>query len=416
MFLAVEKTPEDGLETPRMKRITVVVAVLLLLGFVGWRIWQKLAGEREAAQPRQARGATVAVVVEPVRRQTIRDVRAFTGTIEPKTQFVVAPKVAGRLEKLEVNIGDEIKSGDPIALLDSQEYGQQLEQARAELDVARANVMDSQSTLDTAARDLERVKELRKQKVASEAEMDQAEAQYRAAQAKHEVALAQVKQKEAALKASEVRLSYTRIVASWDSGAGTRVIGERFVDEGAMLGANQPIVSILDIDTVIAAIFVIERDYPYVRTGQSVTITTDAFPGRDFAGTVARKAPLLKESSRQARVEVEVANADRLLAPGMFVRAEIQFAAHDNAVVVPMAAVVRREGRSGVFLADPTALKARFVPVTVGIAAGETAEILDPPLDGQVVTLGQHLLEDGSAIVLPDAKPADSGREVIEQP
>jgi multidrug efflux pump subunit AcrA (membrane-fusion protein) len=135
-------------------------------------------------------------------------------------------------------------------------------------------------------------------------------------------------------------------------------------------------------------------------------ITTDAFPARTFSGTVVRKAPLLKESSRQARVEIEVPNPERLLAPGMFVRAEIQFAAHDDATVVPAGAVVRRNEQSGVFLADATALKARFVPIAVGIVNAQLAEVLAPVFEGRVVTLGQHLLEDGAAIVLADAKPA----------
>ena len=324
--------------------------------------------------------------------------------------------MVGRLEKLLVNIGQDVKNGDLIALLDSQEYSQQAEQARAELEVAKANVADFQSALDMATSELERAKELRKQQVASQSEMDQAEAQFRASRAKHAVALAQVKQREAALKAAEVRLSYTRISAAWEDGKTTRVIGERFVDEGATLRANDPIVSILDINTVIAAIFVIERDYPHLQAGQTATIMTDAFPGKTFSGKVVRKAPLLKESSRQARVEIEVGNPERLLAPGMFVRAEIQFAARENATVVPAAAVVRRNEQSGVFLADAATLTARFVPVTVGVANAQVAEVLSPALEGQVVTMGQHLLSDGASIILAGSKPAASGPDVKTGP
>jgi len=161
---------------------------------------------------------------------------------------------------------------------------------------------------------------------------------------------------------------------------------------------------------VLVTMFVIERDYPQVLTGQHATVSTDAFPDRTFAGQVMRKAPLLKESSRQARVEIEVANPERLLAPGMFVRAELQFAAHAAATVVPVAALARRAGRSGVFLADTAAMTVRFVPVTVGIVSGERMEIRAPRLAGSVVVLGQHLLEDGAAIVLPVTNSAPAAR------
>jgi multidrug efflux pump subunit AcrA (membrane-fusion protein) len=177
-----------------------------------------------------------------------------------------------------------------------------------------------------------------------------------------------------------------------------------------MLRANEPIVSILDIDTVIAVISVIEQDYPKVTVGQTAIIGTDAFPGKAFSGTIVRKAPLLKESSRQARVEMEMANPDHLLVPGMFVRVGIQFAVHDNATVVPAASLVRRNDRPGVFLADPVSLTARFVPVTPGIVTAQVVEILDPELSGQVVTLGHHLLAEGGAIAIPDLKgPGKSG-------
>ena len=383
-----------------MRKLFVALVLAALLGGIALRIYQKVAAERKGSPVRGRKAAAVAVRTQPVRRAAIRDVRVFTGTLAPAAQFVVAPKIAGRLEKLLVNVGEEVSSGQVIALLDSAEYAQNVEQARAELDVARANVVSCQSDLDLATREVARVRELRKAQVASEAELDRAETQYRAAQARYEVALAQVKQREAALKAEEVRLSYTRIVATWEGGSARRVIGERFVDEGAMLRANEAIVTVLDTETLLAIIAVAERDYPSIRIGQTAAIKADAVPGSIFTGRVVRKAPLLKESSRAARVEIEVPNPERVLAPGMFVRAELEFDRRDNAMVVPAAAVVRRNGRTGVFLANPAVKKAVFVPVVTGIVSGDGIEILAPPLEGEVVTLGQHLLDDGSAILV----------------
>ena len=89
-------------------------------------------------------------------------------------------------------------------------------------------------------------------------------------------------------------------------------------------------------------------------------------------------------------------------------RARITFATHDEATLVPLAAIVRRDGKEGLFIAEPKDLKADFVPVTTGIINGELAEVTEPKVSGLVVTMGNHLLGDGSDITLPQR--ADLGK------
>ncbi len=387
-----------------MKRTIVILAILGVVGILGWRIYKK-ASMLGKGSVRRRGSVAVAVEITPVEKAAIRDIGLFTGTLLPKSKFIVAPKIAGRLEKLFVNIGDQVKSGELIASVDDDEYFQQVEQARAELEVATATMEESLSTLDVAKREFERVETLREKKIASESELDAAQAQYNAQTAKYRVAQAQVTQKEAALNAAKVRLSYTQILAIWEEENKPRIVGERFVDEGEMLKANSPIVSILEIHSLTAVIHVIERDYSEVLIEQEAVVTTDAFPDKTFPGKVVRVAPLLKETSRQARVEIEVSNSDGLLKPGMFIRAQIEFARHDDATVVPLVALIKRNAQQGVFLVDRQKRKARFVPVTLGIINKGLAEVLTPPLSGAVVTLGQHLLEDGSTITLPQKQP-----------
>lgn len=390
-----------------MKKALVVFIVLVIAGLFGWLVYRK-ASTSVRKPVRQRQVFAVAVEVAPARKATIRDVELFAGSLLPKSYFVVAPKVAGRLEELLVDIGDSVKRDQLIAVLDDEEYAQEVEEVRAELEVAKANLIESQSSLDVAGRELKRAQTLRQKKITSESELDAARAEYKAHEAKHKVALAQVVQRKAALKAAKVRLSYTKIQASWENGDEYRIIGERFVDEGAMLKANDPIVSILDIHSLTAVIHVIERDYSKVRRGQEAIVATDAFPGVTFTGRVLRVAPLLKEASRQARVEIEISNPDETLKPGMFVRVQIEFAEHNNATVVPLSALVKRDGQRGLFLADTQNMKAHFVPVTVGIVNGELAEIVKPALSGLVVTLGHHLVEHGSAIIVSSAESGSS--------
>jgi len=386
-----------------MKKLLLVLLILAVGTMAGWGLYQRLTGS-DVTQKQERAAVAVAVETRPIEKGTIYDIGVFTGSLEPKSQFVVAPKVSGWLKELLVDVGDTVTRNQVIAVLDDEEFAQEAEQARAELEVAKANAANCATDLDIAKREYERSKALREKQIASASELDASEAAFNACETRHKVSLAQVAQREAALRTAQVRLSYTQVQAFWEEGDQTRVVGERFVDEGSLLKMNEPIVSILQNNPLTAVVYVIERDYPKVTIGQQAVVTTDAYPGRIFAGAITRIAPLLKESSRQARVEVEVPNPDLLLKPGMFVRAKVEFARHDNATLIPLPALVKRDNKEGVFIADVQNHKARFIPVTVGIASGEVLEITDPKISGLVVTMGNHLLEDGSDITMPDSE------------
>jgi len=404
-----------------MKRLAASAIIVIVIAGTGWEAHRRIVASAGKGGPDRS-AVAVAVEVQPVRRDTIRDIGIFTGSLVPQSQFVVAPKAAGWLKKLLVDIGDRVSRNDVIAVLDDEQFTRQVEQAGAELQVAKANAENGASALDLARREYERITALREKQIASAAELDAAAAQYNSSQTQLKVTLAQVAQREAALAAAKLQLSYTQVRAFWEAGDPNRVVGERFVDEGALVQMNQPMVSILENNPLVAVVFVIERDYPKMVIGQQALVTTDAYPGQTFAGRIRRIAPLMKETSRQARVEIEVPNPTHRLKPGMFVRAQVEFATHANATLVPFSAIVRRAGREGVFLvsasggSDPPAQKgataqARFVPVTIGIASGESVEIVEPEVSGSVVTLGNHLLENGSRIMLPQQRTAEGGQK-----
>jgi RND family efflux transporter MFP subunit len=398
-----------------MKKIFAILIAIAGIGFLTWQIYEKASGSKEEFGSRRAKPA-VAVEIAPIHKASIKDIGRFTGSLSPRSEFIVAPKIAGRLEKILVDIGDIVTADQLVAVLDDEEYQQQVYQAVAELEVARANLEEVKITSENAKREYKRTVALREKKIASESQLDAADSEYKTQQAKLQVATAQVSQKQAALNMAKVRLSYTRIRVPSNHTSQQRVVGERFVDEGSMLAPNTPIVSILDIGTLIGVINVIERDYPKIRLGLPALINTDAFPGQTFSGKVVRIAPLLMEKAREARVEIEISNDQMLLKPGMFVRVQMEFELHENATVVPQTALVKRNGSPGIFVVDRQEKKARFVPVTLGIVNETVAEILKPQLTGAVVTLGQHLLEDGANIILPDDMPnADVQRRKDEK-
>ena len=109
---------------------------------------------------------------------------------------------------------------------------------------------------------------------------------------------------------------------------------------------------------------------------------------------------MLLENSRVAQMEVEVRNDSLLLKPGMFARVQVMIASKARAQIVPTRSIVNRSGEIGIFMVPENESVARYVPVKTGITTPDLTEILSPVLEGRAVTLGQHLLEDGSPVLL----------------
>lgn len=385
-----------------MRFLLSLILLALVVGPVAWRARQDQGG---GGGGKRSGPRAVAVEVAPVAVGTIRELVELTGSLQARASFTVASKVGGRLETLLVEAGDPIARDQLVARLDDDEYLQQVEQAKAEVEVARAQVRASKILEDYAKRELDRLAVLAARNLVADTELDAARGKLEGLKAEGTVNRALLSQKEAALEAARVRLEYTHVHAVWEDEPAERVVGERFVEEGTLLSPGQAMVSVIDLDDLDAAVTVIERDYARISKGQAATVSTDAFPGETFSGVVRLIAPLLQESSRQARVEVRVPNPDRRLRPGMFVRVQLELDRHDQATLVPRPALVQRSGVPGVFVVDREAGKVRLVPVEVGIVDPDRVEVRAPPLTGEVVTVGHHLLSDGTGITVADAAP-----------
>jgi RND family efflux transporter MFP subunit len=390
------------------KIVVAIFGVLMVLAAAYFVISRRDATQGAPSKPGRAGQAAgpVAVEVAAVRRGTIEERHIFTGTLQAGARFNLSSQIAGRVAALKADLGDRVARGQLVARLDDDKYRFEAAQARAELEVAQANLVEAKSTLETRRREFERVRYLREQRVASEAELDSSQAAYAAQQARVSVAEAQVTQRHAALMGAQLTLSYTEIRATWQGEDRYRIIGERLVDEGTHIAANTPIFSIVRIDRLIAVAHAAERDYPRLSVGQAVTVTADALTGRAFKGRLARLAPVVRETSRQAQMEIEVDNREQILKPGMFVRLEIELARNDNALIVPRIALLERSGRRGLYVADIQNQVARYADVELGVQDRDHVEIKSPALEGYVVTLGQHLLKDGSPILVPERDAA----------
>ena len=395
-----------------MKKRLVVILGTLVVAFLLFRIIMLVAKGSGGGGPNSQR-PPVAVEVDHVRYGPIKEIRQFTGSVYPDYQYAVASKVAGRILQIRKRIGDWVQKGEVIARIDDAEYQQDVIEAEANLKIAQASLAEARSQFLLAGQDLDRVRSLQEKGIASPAELDAAVTNYDAQESRIKLAQAQVEQKQAALKSARIRLNYT-VLAATEPG----YVGERFVDEGTQLAPNAAVLSVIGIDTVIVRTTIIERDYGRIQAGQPARVTVDAFPSESFTGHVARIAPMLQQESRMAQMEVEVANDSLVLKPGMFAQVEVVLSESDSVQIVPSRAVVARDGHKGVFVIDQKHSTARYVPVEEGIVAPDQTEIRSPRLSGLVVTLGQHLLADGSPVILPQSggeQPSSPSQDTTSQ-
>lgn len=383
----------------------------IVITIVALFIFLRTPGQNSGPE-RKGSVKSVPVEVAEIRQGPLSLMRTFSGTIEPLAQFTVAPKISGRLQRLHVGVSDQVNRGQLVVEMEDGEYRQEVIEAEAQFAVAEANHVEAASRLKIAQRELDRAKTLYNRGVAAESDFDTARASFLTSQATLKVAEAHLKRDEALLMAARIRLDYTQVKAEWEKGDDQRTVAERFINEGATVAANTPILSIVELDPVIVVFQVTEKDYPLIRLDQQAQVTTDSFPNRVFSGKVTRIAPIFRETSRQARIELRVDNPDHQLKPGMFSRCTLELKKEENSISVPLTAITERNGKNGLFKVNDEESTVEWVPVTLGFTDGTMIQLISPEISGKVVTIGQQFIKDGSPIrIVTENTPAAGGSE-----
>jgi len=346
--------------------------------------------------------APMAVDMAAASRATIAEELTVVGNLVGQATVDVVPKVAGRLETVNVRLGDSVRQGQVIAQVDDREVREQVRQAEASFEVARATIRQREADLRFAETNLERSRNLYGRQLLPRQSLDDAEARYQAGAAQLDLARAQFEQAKARLDELRIALGNTRIVSPVNG-----FVGSRQLDPGAYASASAPIFSVVDIGVVRLVANLVEKDLRRVVAGTPARVDVDAFPGESFQGRVARLAPVLDPATRTAQMEIEIPNPAFRLKPGMYARVALLVAKRDNALVVPRNAILDIEGRRGVFLDDGG--RAAFQQVEVGLQDDRQAEIVSGLREGQkVVTTGAASIRDGDPIVI--AAQAEPGR------
>ena len=386
-----------------MKRF-VIIAGIVIAALAGVAVYSgffsrppaEAAGQRPAGGPGGGQFARPPVTVElasPGRADVSQQLTVVGNLIGEQTVAVV-PKTAGRLEAVYVKLGDRVALGQRIAKIEDREIREQVKQAEAAFEVARATIRQREADLKFAQTNLDRSRELYQRQLLPRQTLDDADARHQAAAAQLELARAQLTQSEARLQELRFTLNNT-VIASPVNG----FVARRAADPGAYVSQNAPVADVVDISTVRLVANVVEKDMRRVGAGDPAKVEVDAFPGEVFNGRIARVAPVLDPATRTAQMEVEIPNQANRLKPGMYARVNLTIEERANALVVPANAVVDRDGQRGVFLADNDTVA--FRPVEIGIEEGGRVEILGGITEGdRVVTAGAGALQNGDRIVL----------------
>jgi RND family efflux transporter MFP subunit len=381
-----------------------IFVLTLIAGALGWLIFNRMQELDTGAAKREKEKRPVPVEIARIQQGSIEDRRVFSGSLQAWSELIVAPKIAGRVEQLKVDLADPVDRGQLVARLDNDEHQQAVHQAEAELAVAKAKLTEAQSLLKIAKRELQRIDELRRRGLSSESQIDTAKADHLAGQAHVEVTRAQLSRARAELETARIRLGYTEVKANWREGNDQRLVAERLVDEGETVSANTPLLRIVELDPIKAVIFVTEKEYALLRAGQQAKLTADAHLGESFQGEIERIAPVFRENSRQARVELRMDNPRLKLKPGMFVSVTLVLERAEGVSIIPEQAPVTRKGEKGVFLLNQDRSQVTWQPIRLGIRQDDRIQVKDGHLSGWVITLGQQLLDDGSLVRIAGEK------------
>jgi membrane fusion protein (multidrug efflux system) len=317
--------------------------------------------------------------VAQVELMDLVDETQTVGSLRSRQGVVLRPEVSGRITQLNFRDGDRVKKGQLLVQFDDQLPAAQVQQAQAELNIAKANNT--------------RNAELVAQNFISRRTLDESAAAQQVAEAK--LALA---------RATQARL---KIIAPFDGLAGIRS-----VNVGDYLKDGADIVNLEDMDAIFVDYRLPERFQTKIRRGQSSVIELDALPGRKFSAIVLAIDPLIDANGRSVGVRACIDNRRLQLRPGMFARVNAVFGQRDRARVIPEEAIVPQGGKQFVIKVvngtTPNSRVSQRTEVKLGLRSPGKVEVLEGLEPGDsVVTAGQQRVQrDGTEVRVLDVAAA----------
>lgn len=354
-----------------MMRTVLQILFILLLAGGGYYAWQNFSssgpGGSDGAPPGNGAQASP-VVVSDVRVGLVAERVEAVGTAEARESIEVVPEVAGRIETIHFEQGQEVAAETVLLELDSTRQ-------QALLREAEANRRDM-------ARQLERARQLLSSQNVPQARVDELQAGLEAAAAR--------------AAAIETDIADRRIRAPFDG-----VVGLRRVSPGAYIDSQTVVTTLDDLSEIKMEFSVPERFMGVLSRGLPVEATSVAWPGETFEGVVSDVDTRVNPTTRSLRVEATLPNEDRRLRTGMFMAVRLLVSQRENAILVPEMALVAEGDRPHVYVLEEGEDQAsvRRVDVEIGTRLPGEVEIREGlSKDDRVVTYGLQRLQDGATV------------------
>jgi RND family efflux transporter MFP subunit len=334
-------------------------------------------------------------------RRTVETVGSFS----PAEDAMVSSEVAGQVIDVHVGMGDRVEEGEVMVEVSPMEHELAVAQQKAALDQVRARLglSDGETTLadireaatvKRAAADLadaeqkfKRAQELLEEGLLPRQGYEDAEARLKSSQANYDLSLQEVRNLQATLQqytvASELaekKLRDTKIRAPFSG-----FVQGKDVSTGQYVGVQTPVVMLVRTDWLKASMQIPERMAGWVRVGQQVDITVDAYPDRKFTGRMSRINPTVDPETRTFATLARVENPDGLLKPGFFLRASIPSDQMETLMTIPQKALVYAYGVYSVYVLQGSQVEQR--EVKIGDRLGEDVEIVSGLTEGDQVAI-----------------------------
>jgi multidrug efflux pump subunit AcrA (membrane-fusion protein) len=351
-----------------------------------------------------SKAQTIAVTVAPVEARDVQRRVEIVGSIEPDEEVTVYAQVSGYVEKILADLGDRVKEGRPLIQLDQADFRLLVQKAEAILrqtqaklgaadgketltDDQQSAVRQARANYEDAALWYERMQSLHQEKAVSRNDVDTARAKRDALKATLDGALDQVrslrdqlKEQQALLDLARRNLGYTAIRAPIDGSIKQRDVSVGQYIAGGSMQNTKLLVMVRD-DPLKLKASVPERFQGQIRPDQEVKLQIEAYPGRDFTGTVTRVGPAVFSDTRTFPIEARIPNRQGLLKPGSFAKARVQIRVDRGVPFVPEEAVYYFVGITKAFVVKGGAVEERqvkagdrqdgLVEVVEGVAPGE---------------------------------------------
>lgn len=376
----------------------------------------------------------ISVSVDYVKNTNIQKTQAVVGQAKPVKEVNVIPKLPGKVSKVYVSLGEEVKEGQTLFTIDDKEIKLQLAQAEAAVNVAKANVKRTEGgaielqvtqlesafksaeiNLNDAQKMYDDVKILYENGMASKQDLDRAKSGYELAKEQYETAktaleltesrinkenaetaIAQLKQAEASYNLAKTQLENTIVTSPADG-----YISSLNVNEGEITSGAVPAATIVDISTVIVEVNIVENIVNKIKVGDEYPVYIESVKKEPFLGKVISISPNVDPMTQSYRTRIEVPNEGKSIKGGMSAKVEISVETKENVMAVPIDSVISEGGKNYVFVVEGE--RAVKKEVSTGISNEEFIEVTGDIKEGdRIVVKGQNFLNDNSKVIVAE--------------